>query len=167
MFRLSRLACLALSTTLFCAVWSNTAWRIGLWVWAGFAGCTCYFACPEKGMKAVGLCYVNAFTGFLYAIGTLALDQIFPSTIGFIIIDLVLVFFMCYQAKIKLLSYTVGVFFGCFPTRAVDGNPKILICLAIGVILGLLCDKGGSFLYSKFGAPEIEADVAESANVEV
>lgn len=57
------ITCLGISTAVCCAVWSFLSPELGLLSWAGFAGCTSYFACPDhgwKGVKSAFFCTHNA-----------------------------------------------------------------------------------------------------------
>jgi hypothetical protein len=43
---------IALTTGILSGLWGWVAVSLGLIGWAGFLGCTAYFACPQGGLKA-------------------------------------------------------------------------------------------------------------------
>jgi hypothetical protein len=45
------LLCIALTTGILSGLWGWVAVSLGLLSWAGFLGCTAYFACPQGGVK--------------------------------------------------------------------------------------------------------------------
>ena len=50
---MSSLCALSIVTAVLCGIWSYLAGIAGLIGWAGFAGCTTYFACGKHGMSGV------------------------------------------------------------------------------------------------------------------
>lgn len=142
---------LSLMTALLCGLWGLVAGFANLLVWGGFAGCTSYFANPEKGKEAVKSCICTTMTGALYALISIKLCSIFDSTAAFVLLTTAITFLMCIQSKIKILSYIPGAFFGSFSTFAAGGNLYIIPSILIGIFLGLACDKSGSLLFSAAG----------------
>lgn len=149
MFRM--ITCLGISTAVFCAIWSFGAPEIGLLSWAGFAGCTSYFACPDKGWKGVKSCFFCVLSGIIYALLTLYLGKVFPSFGINLFVALVLVHLMCIQSRISLLAYIPGTFFGSFSTFGAGGDLIIIPSMLLGILLGLCCDKGGGLLFKYIG----------------
>lgn len=150
----SFITCLGISTTVLCAIWSNVAPLFGLLGWAGFSGCTSYFACPDSGWKGVKSCFFCVLSGIAYAMLTIYLGKLFPSFVPSLVVALVLVHMMCIQSKISVFSYIPGTFFGSFSTFAAGGDPIIIPCMLLGILLGLCCDKGGSLLFNMIGKKE-------------
>ena len=58
----------AFATALLCTVWMVIANATGLLGWAGFAGCTAYFAGPKKGVSALPLTFACVGSGVAYAL---------------------------------------------------------------------------------------------------
>ena len=53
MKRMSSLFALSLVTAVLCGIWSFAAEAVGLPSWAGFAGCTAYFASGKHGVAGL------------------------------------------------------------------------------------------------------------------
>lgn len=157
------ITCLGISTAVCCAVWSFLSPEVGLLSWAGFAGCTSYFACPDHGWKGVKSAFFCVMSGIAYALLTLYLNKVFPSFAASLVVALVTVHLMCIQSKIPILAYIPGTFFGSFSTFAAGGDLIIIPCMILGIILGLCCDKGGAWLFKLVGKKEdVEVEKAES-----
>ncbi len=152
------ITCLGLSTTILCAIWSNAAPLIGLGAisWAGFSGCTSYFACPHKGAKGVLHCICSLMSGVAYAMLTLYMGNVLTFAGAGIFVSLITVHLMCIQSKISVFSYIPGTFFGSFSTFAAGGNVLIIPLLLFGIFLGLGCDKFGAVLFQIIGKKEEE-----------
>ena len=45
---------IALTTGILSGIWGWVAVALGLLSWAGFLGCTAYFACPQGGLERAG-----------------------------------------------------------------------------------------------------------------
>lgn len=148
------ITCLGISTAVFCAIWSFLSPEFGLLSWAGFAGCTSYFACPNHGWKGVKSSFFCVMSGIAYAMLTMYLGKVFPSFVVSLVVALVTVHLMCIQSKISVLSYIPGTFFGSFSTFAAGGDLIIIPCMILGIFLGLCCDKGGTWLFQMIGKKE-------------
>ena len=62
---MSSLCALSIVTAALCGIWSYLAGIAGLIGWAGFAGCTTYFACGKHGMSGVKKTMITNLTGVL------------------------------------------------------------------------------------------------------
>ncbi len=145
------------ATALLCGGWCVLANAIGLGAlsWAGFSGCTAYFACPDKGMKGVIACLGSVMSGVAYALISIYLgNHVLTFPYAAIILSIITTYFMCIQSKIKALSYIPGAFFGSFSTFAAGGSLLIIPALLLGILLGLSCDKSGQWVFDKFGRKE-------------
>ena len=49
---------IAITTGILSGIWGWVAVSLGLLSWAGFLGCTAYFACPQGGLKGLLLSFV-------------------------------------------------------------------------------------------------------------
>ncbi len=164
---MSYIVALGLPTALLCGAWCVLAGWIGLGAlsWAGFAGCTAYFACPEeRGMKAVISCVCCLMSGVAYAMISIHLGTIFTFPYASIVFTIITTYCMCVQNKIKVLAYIPGTFFGSFSTFAAGGSPAIIPALLLGILLGLACEKTGQWVFKKFGKKdEAEVQTAEES----
>lgn len=100
-------------------------------------------------------------SGIVYALLTMYLNKVFPSFVVSLVVALVTVHLMCIQSKIPILAYIPGTFFGSFSTFAAGGDLVIIPCMFLGIILGLCCDKGGTWLFQMVGKKE-EVEETES-----
>lgn len=131
----------ALITGLLCGLWAELAGYAGLSVWAGFAGCTAYFASGSHRWKGLSLTSVCMLFGVLCGYGMSAFGVIMP-TFGSSIIGVgVLVAVIVAAGSLKWLSFVPGSFVGCYTFFAINGDLLVLVpSLLIGAVLGLLCD---------------------------
>ena len=151
---MSSIVALGLTTAILCGAWTWAAGIIGFLGWAGFSGCTSYFACPDKGLKGVISCICCTMSGVTYAMISIKLGGILTFPFASIIVTIVATYLMCVQNKVKLLSYIPGTFFGSFSTFAANGDPMIIPSILCGIILGLACDKSGQWLFKVAGKKE-------------
>ena len=146
-------------TGLLCGLWGGFSGDIGLSAWAGFAGCTAYFASGRSGIGGIMMTAVTTLIGVLY--GWLMLNgaveiggsgPAFALTIGILVMAIVL------MGQIKWTAFVPGIFVGCYSFFAIENNDWKLLCVSLlaGVALGFLCDKGGSLVFAKW-APKKSA----------
>lgn len=140
-------------TGLLCGLWGGYAGLIGLSAWAGFAGCTAYFASGRRFIKGSLLTLITTFIGVLF--GWLMLDganRLGGSAPAFALAIGVLVMCIVLMGQIKWTSFVPGMFVGCYSFFAIENNnwQLLLASLAAGILLGLLCDWGGSMLFAKW-----------------
>mgnify|MGYP003295782513 CR=1 FL=1 len=148
MKKMSSLCALSISTAIFCGIWSYLAGVIGLIGWAGFAGCTTYFASGKHGVVGLKKTIIPNLTGVLCGMVIIILGNIVPVLGETGVWCAIITFVMCIIAKFEWFDFCPGVFMGCFTTFAANGDWKMLIVsLVIGAFLGLLCDYGGVYLY--------------------
>lgn len=147
---MSSLCALAISTALFCGIWSWLAGLTGLIGWAGFAGCTTYFAYGKYGINGLKGTIASNLAGVLCGMTIIALSNVNPVLGNLGIWCAIITFVMCILPKWKLFEFCPGIFMGCFTTFAADGDWKLLsVSLVIGAFLGFLCESGGRFLQKK------------------
>lgn len=157
---MSYMCALGFMTAVLCGIWSYGSEIVGLLGWAGFAGCTTYFACGSKGLEGLKNTIFPNMSGVIWGMVIITLGSIapFPGSGG--VYCAIVTFFMCVQNKFKLLSFIPGTFMGCFSTFAAGGNWKLLVpSLLLGALLGIACDKSGGWLFSRFGKPEVEEKI--------
>ncbi|WP_270942732.1 DUF1097 domain-containing protein [Romboutsia lituseburensis] len=141
---------LSLMTAIFCGLWSALSSSLGLIAWAGFAGCTSFFAAGGK-LKGFNRAIFTNLSGVFWAIISIKIcEYIEIQHIG-AITTAVITFIMCIQAKIKFLDFIPGTFIGSVSTFAANGNWKAVVpALILGAILGYICESSGLWLFKIF-----------------
>ena len=148
MKKISNLLALSISTAVLCGIWSYLAGITGLLGWAGFAGCTTYFASGKHGLSGLKSTIFPNMAGVLCGLAIIALSSLFPALGNWGVWCAVLTFVMCIISYFGLFAFCPGTFMGCFSTCAAGGDWKLLgPSLLIGAILGLGCDYGGKWLH--------------------
>ncbi|MGF7480484.1 DUF1097 domain-containing protein [Providencia sp. SP181] len=146
------LFCLSLTTAILSGLWAWVADLLGLIGWAGFLGCTAYFAYPKDGIKGLGITALTVSSGVVWGLVILhsgSYLQNLPSFIGYFVTGFV-AFFMCIQAKKQWLSYIPGTFVGTCTIFAAQGACLITIqSLLIGIVFGFSMKKSGMWLAEK------------------
>jgi hypothetical protein len=139
---------IALTTGVLSGVWFWAASSLGLLVWAGFLGSTTYFTSPEEGIKGVILSFSCNMSGIFWAMIIINFSTLFTINYISVIITAIVAFFMCMQAKQKLLKFVPGTFIGACATFAADGNWKIVaFSMTGGLLMGYLMKSTGLWLY--------------------
>lgn len=136
----------AFATAFLCLIWAVIAGWIGFPTWAGFTGCTAYFAAPNKGIKSLPVTFVCVASGIGYALLSLYIGQIIPSQSLGLFLTFLTTFLMCAGGSKRLLAFVPGAFMGSFSTFAGGGDIMTVAAILIGVFLGLACDSFGIFL---------------------
>ncbi|QRF10895.1 DUF1097 domain-containing protein [Klebsiella africana] len=116
---------IALTTGILSGIWGWVAVALGLLSWAGFLGCTAYFACPQGGVKGLAISSCTVMSG-------------------------VVAFLMCIQARQTLLSFVPGTFIGACVTFAADGDWRLVVpSLALGLVFGYAMKNSGLWLAAR------------------
>ncbi len=141
---MSTLLAIALTTGILSGVWGWVAISFGLLSWAGFLGCTSYFASPKDGIRGLFESTLTNLTGVFWAMTIINGSQ-------FMNIDILgYVLAMCIQAKKQWLSYIPGTFIGCCATFAANGEWRIVIpSLLLGGIFGYVMKTSGLWLHKR------------------
>ncbi len=142
------LCILGIVTGILCGIWAEIAVVFGLISWAGFAGCTTYFAFNEHGMKGVKMTVLCNLSGIACGMLIIYLSSFISFTYSASIICGVITVVMCWLGHIRHIAFIPGIFMGCFSTFAAGGDWKLLaLSMVIGAILGYLCDTLGTKAY--------------------
>ncbi|HFG1972607.1 DUF1097 domain-containing protein [Vibrio cholerae] len=154
---MSALFAIALTTGILSGVWGWIAVSLGLLSWAGFLGCTSYFASPKDGLKGLGQSLLTNLTGVFWAMVIIHASQwVGIEIIGYVVTALV-AFVMCIQAQKSWLAYIPGTFIGCCATFAAEGNWQLVIpSLMLGGVFGYLMKASGLWLHHKLKQPRAE-----------
>lgn len=154
---MTQIMSLSVITGILCGIWSQISIPMGLMTWAGFAGCTTYFASGKHGLDGFLTTIRQNMFGVFCGMMIIVLDGHFTFPGSTLIFSGLVTFIMCIAGKHKCFSFIPGTFMGCFSTFAGEGNWKILILsLFLGALLGVGCELGGDLLFSIFGKSEIE-----------
>lgn len=62
------LLAIAITTGILSGIWGWVAVSLGLLSWAGFLGCTAYFACPQGGLKGLLISACTLLSGMVWAL---------------------------------------------------------------------------------------------------
>lgn len=154
---MSTLFAIALTTGILSGVWGWIAVSLGLLSWAGFLGCTSYFASPKDGLKGLGQSLLTNLTGVFWAMVIIHASQwVGIEIIGYVMTALV-AFIMCIQAQKSWLAYIPGTFIGCCATFAAEGNWQLVIpSLMLGGVFGYMMKASGLWLHHKLKQPRAE-----------
>ena len=104
---------IALTTGILSGIWGWVAVALGLLSWAGFLGCTAYFACPQGGLKGLAISSCTVMSGVVWALVIIHGSALAPQLqILSYMMTGVVAFLMCIQARQTLLSFVPGTFIG-------------------------------------------------------
>ncbi len=133
---MSTLFAIALTTGILSGVWGWVAVSLGLLSWAGFLGCTSYFASPKDGLKGLGQSLLTNLSGVFWAMVIIHASQwVGLEIIGYVVTSIV-AFMMCIQAKKSWLAYIPGTFIGSCATFAANGDWQLVVpSLILGAYL--------------------------------
>lgn len=149
---MTQLKALSIMTSILCGAWMLAANTFGLLAWAGFAGCTAFFAVGIGGVKALKSAVPTLASGAFWGIVIVFTCAHLPLPHTDIWMTALITFLLCIQSKCKLFSFIPGAFIGCFSVFAAEGAWLPLIpSLLLGAGLGWLCEAGGRWLYSRWG----------------
>lgn len=139
---------LALTTGLLSALWAWAAVALGLPSWAGFLGCTAWFASPKGGVTGFLTILFTLGSGVLWAQVIIAGSAVAPG-IAWLSYAMtgVVAFLMCIQSRQTLLSFVPGTFIGACATFAAQGDWKsVLPALLLGLLFGVAMKASGQWL---------------------
>ncbi|EJQ2006116.1 DUF1097 domain-containing protein [Cronobacter sakazakii] len=139
---------LALTTGLLSALWAWAAVALGLPSWAGFLGCTAWFASPKGGVTGFLTILFTLGSGVLWAQVIIAGSAVAPGVtwLSYAMTGVV-AFLMCIQSRQTLLSFVPGTFIGACATFAAQGDWKnVLPALLLGLLFGVAMKASGQWL---------------------
>ncbi|MCT8264088.1 DUF1097 domain-containing protein [Proteus terrae] len=141
----------ALTTGILSAIWAFVANQFDLLSWAGFLGCTAYFAYPKEGIKGLAVTMATIMSGVIWALAIIYGSQVFSdiSIFGYAVTG-VIAFVMCIQAKSVLLDYIPGTFIGACTIFAAQGDlSQTIPSLIVGVLFGYAMKMSGLWIANK------------------
>lgn len=148
---MNKLFALALTTGILSGLWGWVAVSCGLLSWAGFLGCTAYFACPQGGLKGLVISGCTLMSGIVWALVIIHGSELFPHSeiIGYVVTGVV-AFMMCLQSRQWLLSFVPGTFIGACATFAANGDWRpVLPALLLGLVFGFAMKNSGLWLANR------------------
>lgn len=157
------LVAIALTTGILSGIWGWVAISLGLLSWAGFLGCTTYFASPKDGVKGLGLSIVTNLSGVFWAMVIIHLSSMFSLEIISYVVTAVVAFMMCVQAKKSWLNFIPGTFIGSCATFASNGDWQLVIpSLILGALFGYTMKTSGLWLHAKLQQPNSNLTAAKA-----
>ncbi|CAM3873506.1 DUF1097 domain-containing protein [Serratia silvae] len=157
---------IAVTTGILSGLWGWVAISLGLISWAGFLGCTAYFACPQGGLKGLAISTLTCLSGVFWAMVIIHGSALEPawSILGYLLTGIV-AFLMCIQAKQQWFGFVPGTFIGACATFAGDGNwPLITVSLLVGLLFGYAMKNSGLWLAARRKSPSVA--LAEQASTD-
>lgn len=142
---------IAITTGILSGLWGWVAVSLGLLSWAGFLGCTAYFACPQGGLKGLFISGCTMMSGVVWALIIMKGSALAPhlEIVGYMMTGVV-AFLMCIQAKHLLLSFVPGTFIGACATFAGQGDWKMIVpSLLLGLVFGYAMKNSGLWLATR------------------
>ncbi|USD36173.1 MULTISPECIES: DUF1097 domain-containing protein [Ferrimonas] len=160
---MSVLVAIAITTGILSGIWGWVSVSLGLLTWAGFLGCTTYFASPQDGVKGLALSVATNMSGVFWAMVIIQLSTIAGAeVIGYVITGIVATL-MCVQAKQTWLNYIPGTFVGSCATFAAAGDWQAVIpALIVGATFGFLMKASGLWLHQKINQPAAAMETAKA-----
>ena len=147
---MSTLVAISLTTGILSGLWGWIAISFGLLSWAGFLGCTSYFASPTDGVKGLLSSLLTNMTGVFWAMVIIHGSTFAGLEILGYVITAIVAFFMCIQAKQAWLAYIPGTFIGSCATFAAAGDWQLVVpSLLLGGVFGYLMKTSGVWLHEK------------------
>ncbi|WP_293931384.1 DUF1097 domain-containing protein [Iodobacter sp.] len=147
---MNALLMIAITTGVLSGLWGWLAFSFGLLSWAGFLGCTAYFACPQGGVRGLLLSLFSVASGVFWALVIIHGSPLVPQFLGYVITGIV-AFLMCIQAKQRWLGFIPGTFIGACATFAGDGHWQLVSAsLLVGLLFGYAMKNSGLWLAAYF-----------------
>lgn len=160
---MNRLISLALTTGILSGVWGWTAVSLGLIGWAGFLGCTAWFASPISGPKGLLTVGCTMMSGVAWALVIIHGSALAPHLEIFsYVMTGIVAFLMCIQASQLLLSFVPGTFIGACATFAGEGDWRLVVpSLLLGLAFGFAMKSSGIWLARSRETKQTTATVSE------
>jgi hypothetical protein len=138
-----------------CGAWAGIAPEAGLSIWAGFAGCTAYFASGAHKGKGLSLTLATTLVGVGTALLMIEGSDFIGPPLGTAVAVGAVVTLIVMMGAVKFLAFVPGIFVGCYSTFAINADWRLLgASLIAGAVLGMLCDWGAEIAVAKLGTDE-------------
>ena len=162
MLAMNVILAIAITTGILSGIWGWVAVSLGLLSWAGFLGCTAYFACPQGGFKGLAISTCTTLSGVLWALVIIYGSALAPQLeIVSYVMTGVVAFLMGMQSKQLLLSFVPGTFIGACATFAGQGDWRVVVpSLLVGLLFGYAMKNSGLWLANRKAAPQPTKETA-------
>ena len=138
------LLAISITTGILSGIWGWLSISLGLITWAGFLGCTSYFASPKDGLKGLASSLITNMSGVFWAMVIIQLSTLINIEIIGYVVTAIVAFFMCIQANKSWLAYIPGTFIGCCATFAANGEWMLVVpSILLGGVFGYLMKASG------------------------
>ena len=151
MLAMNVILAIAITTGILSGLWGWVAVSLGLLSWAGFLGCTAYFACPQGGMNGLAISACTTMSGVIWALVIIYGSALAPhlEIVSYMMTGVV-AFLMCIQSKQLLLSFVPGTFIGACATFAGQGDWRVVVpSLLVGLLFGYAMKNSGLWLANR------------------
>ena len=140
---------IAITTAILSALWIIVATLLNLPSWAGFLGCTTFFAFNDNRVKALFTCAFSLASGATWACMSLAIINLSKGSLCILFIATgAMAILRCIQARLKYVSFIPGAFIGsCTIFSNTEHIFESLIALFIGLFSGFLMNYSGIYLH--------------------
>ncbi len=147
---MSTLVAISITTAILSGLWGWVAVSLGLLAWAGFLGCTSFFAAPKDGIKGLLISLITNLSGVFWAMMIIKGGEFISTEILTYVLTGVVTLFMCIQAKQSWLAYIPGTFIGSCATFAASGDWQLVVpSLIVGGLFGYAMKTSGMWLHNK------------------
>ncbi len=141
------LLAISITTGILSGIWGWLSISLGLLSWAGFLGCTSYFASPTDGIKGLASSLLTNMSGVFWAMVIIHGSNFLAAEILGYVVTGVVAFMMCIQAKKSWLAYIPGTFIGSCATFAASGDWALVVpSIIVGGVFGYLMKTTGIML---------------------
>ncbi|MCJ2377094.1 DUF1097 domain-containing protein [Vibrio sp. ZSDZ34] len=159
------LIAISLTTGVLSGLWGWLSISLGLLSWAGFLGCTSFFASPSDGPKGLAKSMMTNLSGVAWALVIIKSSSMFDAEIVGYIMTAIVSFMMCIQAKRSWLAYIPGTFIGACATFAANGDWQIVApSLMLGGLFGFSMKSSGLWLSAMLSNANTASTVSEPSN---
>ena len=151
------LNCSAFTVAVLSGIWLYSCGFTGLLGFAGFTGCTSYFACSDKGLLGLKSTIIANLSGIFWAMAAILAGIYFPiGNYSVAIYGGIITFMIVAMGAFKDFRFIPGAFMGCFSTFACGGDWRHIIpSVLIGAVMGFLSDISGQWLYKKINGTKV------------
>lgn len=140
---------IAITTALLSVLWIILATYLNIPAWAGFLGCTTYFAINDHSWKSLIICAFSLASGGLLACISLGITRFYAGSLHVLFIATgFIAFIMCIQARLAYLSFIPAAFIGsCTVFAGTSQLPGASCALFLGLLTGFLMKFSGYKLH--------------------
>ncbi|MFA9464818.1 MAG: DUF1097 domain-containing protein [Velocimicrobium sp.] len=150
------LGCLGIAMAIYAGIWMIACDKLGLISFAGFAGCTTYFASGKKNMAGIKTAAFTNVSGVFWGMAAILAGTYFAFPYSGAVYCAIISYFIIKQAEIAWFQFIPDAYVGCFITFACNGAwITVIISLLLGIVIGYITEITGTWIYNKFGNSSI------------